>query len=210
MPLPQSPSNYLDFLANGDLVQQAPNIAYYLSTSGADGTTQRNSIGAAVAIAATETLINNIAIVPGTNTLGVAGTLHVGTLVRATIAGSYTAAAGSVPIWTVRAGILGTTSDAQVGAASMGTSATTGTAILFNAVVQFNVVTLGATGTVVGSAFQVNSTTTGIFTAATNQTIALATSLAIATTTATFIDFSLTAGASNTASITSCLIEILN
>ena len=207
---PQSPNNYLDFLANGDLVQEAPNISWYLGLSGAQNSTLRSATGAAVAIAATETLISNIALTPGTNSTGMLGTLKVGSLVRATIKGTYTAAAGSTPIFTVRAGTLGTISDAQVGAASLGTSATSGTAVIFNARVEFNVVTLGASGTVVGDVFCVNSTTTGIFTTAANQTIALATSLAIATTTATFIDFSMTAGASNSASITACVIEIIN
>lgn len=207
---PQNPNNYLDFLANGDLVQQAPNISFYLGLSGAQNSTLRSATGAAVAIAATETLISNIAITPGTNTTGMPGTLKVGSLVTATIKGTYTAGAGSTPIFTVRAGTLGTTADAQVGAASLGTSATSGTAVIFNARVQFNVVTLGASGTVVGDVFAVNSTTTGIFTTAANQTIALATSLAINTLTSTFIDFSMTAGASNSASITSCLIEIDN
>lgn len=197
-------------LSSGFLGDAAQNMAYYLGQSGVPNGRLSSSTGAAVAIAATETLISNLQITPGTNTNSMLGTLKVGSVFRATIKGTYTAAAGSVPIFTVRAGTLGTISDAQVGAASLGTSATSGTAIIFNARIEFNVVTLGASGTVVGDVFAVNSTTTGIFTAATNQTIALATSLAIATTTATYIDVSMTAGASNSASITTALLEILN
>jgi hypothetical protein len=211
MPTPPVIDGTIDrALSQGYLGDAAQNLSYWTGQAGNPYGRASSSTGGAVAIAATETLINNIQITPGTNANNTTGTLKVGSLVRATIKGTYTAAAGSAPIFTVRAGTLGTISDAQVGAATLGTSATSGTAIIFNVRIEFNVVTLGASGTVVGDVFAVNSGTTGIFTAATNQTVALATSLAIATTTATYIDISMTAGASNSASITACLIEVLN
>jgi hypothetical protein len=186
-----------------NLTDSIPNIQYWMGQSGVAGSRLSASTGAAVAIAAAETLVANIAITPGV-------TLKVGSIFRATLQGTYTAAAGSAPIFTIRSGILGTISDTSVASATMATSATTGTAILFSAVVTMNIVSLGATGAVVGNVTETNSGTTGISTTAFNAPVALGGTLTMPTTTAAYIDLSMTAGTSNSASITSALLEILN
>jgi hypothetical protein len=63
---------------------------------------------------------------------------------------------------------------------------------------------------VVGYVQETNAGTTGISTTAFNAPVALGGTLTMPTTTASFIDLSMTAGASNSASITSALLEILN
>lgn len=196
-------------LSSGFLGDAAQNIAYYLGQVGVPGGRASSSTGAAVAIAATETLISNIQITPGTNTQSMVGTLKVGSIFRATLQGTYTSAGAQSVVFTIRSGTLGTISDTSVATATF-TSAASGTAIIFSAVVTMNIVSLGATGAVVGNVNIVNGGTTGITVTIANAPVALTGTLTMPTTTASFIDLSMTAGASNSASITSALLEILN
>lgn len=220
MPVPPALIAEHRFLAQDNLNDCIANIAYYLQNSAAVGSQSRLTVAAPpVAIAATETLIAAMPLtIPFTfegNTYP--GTMKVGSVYRAILAGTYTAAAGSAPVFTIRAGTAGTVAgDTSVATATFPASATSGTAILFNALVVMEVTSLGLTGAVTGYATITNPQGTSNATASTgitviaNAQVALAGTGTMATTTATFIDLSMTAGASNSASITFAEFQIDN
>ncbi len=191
----------------------AQNIAYYLGQVGVAGsfaTGVKSSIVAATgAIAATETLVVNVPLViPATyagNTL--AGTLNVGSVIRATIMGTCTSSNADSAVFTVRAGILGTKADASVCTGTV-TTAGSGTAIPFKAVIDLTVRTLGASGTGYGYLSVQNTGVTGIV-AVTNTVVALSSITALPTTTATFLDITLTTAATSATTIQTATIEVI-
>lgn len=208
------PVNQADhrWLAQDDLRDGViQNIAAYLGqapVAGAIGSGLRYANTSAVAIAATETLIAAVPLVLPATVVGqsVPGTLQPGSFVRATFNGTYTSAGAQTAVFTIRSGTLGTTGDASIATVSL-TTAGSGSAIPFTVTIMLNIRTLGASGTLAGGFTLINKGTTGIFTAVADaETIASST---IATTTSTFLDFSLTAGTSNSASIVAWDVEVL-
>ena len=186
------------------------NIAAYLALVGGQSVNGGTSLAsgvrltntAAVAIAATETLIVAIPLVLPSTYLGnaIAGTLSAGSGVQLTLNGTYTSAGAQTATFTIRAGTAGTTADTSVATVSL-TTAGSGSAIPFTVVINLNIRTLGTSGTLAGGLTLTNKGTTGLFTATGDaETIASST---INTTTSTFLDFTMLAGTGNTASIVS-------
>ncbi len=172
-------------------------------------TTQTGGVGGLVAasVAATaglntaETVLAKFALVP-------AQTLRVGSKVRITCEGTCTSTNADVSTFTVRAGILGTTADASVATVAL-TSSGSGTAQAFKVVLEFNVRTLGASGTAAGSGVAINQGTTGII--ATAQAVIPFTSATLATTTATFLDITyVSAAVTTTCTFQDASIEVLS
>ena len=201
---PQSPSNYLDFLANGDLIQQAPNIAYYLGQIGASGSMasglRATGLAAATSgINTTETLLVKMPLLLASTVSGqsVNGTLNVGTIVQVILDGTCTSSNADVSTVTMRAGILGTTSDASI-ATWVVTAAGSGSAIPFRIVLDLTIRTLGASGTASGYMAVQNTGVTGVA-GVTNTVKDSASAIsALPTTTATWLDFSYVSAATTT------------
>jgi hypothetical protein len=200
------------WLAQDDLSDCIGNVAYYLSetpTPGAAASAQRvTTTAASSAINTVETLLIKAPLVIPRTDFGQSfpGTLNVGTLVRATLYGTCTATAANASTFTIRAGILGTTADASVATAAV-TSATSGSAIPFQVVIDLTVQTLGAAGTAFGSMNVTNTGVTGI--AAVTNTVVPFTSSTLATTTATWLDITyVTAVNTTTSTFQNCTIEI--
>lgn len=189
----------------------AQNIAYYLgqvASAGSLAGAQRYTNSTAVAIAATETLIVAVPLNLAQTYAGnsVPGTLQVGSTIIAKINGTYTSAGAQTAVFTIRAGTNGTTADTSVATVSL-TTAVSGSAIPFSAEIDLNIRTLGTSGTLAGSFTVVNKGTSGLFTAVADaETIGSST---INTAASTFIDFSLTAGTGNSASIVNYEILVL-
>jgi len=112
-------------------------------------------------------------------------TLKAGSKIRCTAEGTCTSGAAGNATFTLRAGTLGTTSDASV-AAPLVAAAGSGSSIPFKVIIELSVRTLGASGTGAGSMTVINSGTTGIAAAA--VTVVPFTTATFATTTATFLD----------------------
>jgi hypothetical protein len=161
------------------------------------------TVSASGAINSTETLLLNIALVAG-------ATLKVGSKVRVVADGTCTASAANVPTFTLRAGTLGTKSDASVAAIALAVSGVTGTAVPFRAVIEMTVQTLGAAGTCFGSLVLLDGGTglTGL--SATAIQVVPFTSATLATTTATFLDITfVTAASTTTATFQDVSIEVI-
>lgn len=189
------------------------NIAFYLGQaplagSLAAGTRYTNT--GAVAIAATETLVVAIPLTLPATVYGqtVAGTLQVGSRIQFWINGTYTSAGAQTASFALRAGTNGTTADTSVGTLYSVTTAASGTAQSFSLFGGLTIRTLGTSGTLVGEADLSNQGTTGIFTATFGGHQLLASST-INTVTATFLDITMTAGTSNSASITDYIIQVM-
>lgn len=185
------------------------NIQYWNSqnpaagnATSAAGTTFRSSLVATTPIAATETLILAVPLVAGV-------TLKVGSIVRATVSGTYTSAGAQTATFTWRAGTLGTVSDTSLATFS-NTSAGSGSAIAFAASLDFVVQTLGTgtNGTFAGHGIIANTGTTGISTTAYNAPLNYS-ATAGNFPTATFLDLTMLAGTSNSASILDAYVEII-
>lgn len=153
----------------------------------------------------TETLLATLAgLVGGT-------TLAAGSKIRITAEGTCTASGANVPTFTIRAGTLGTTSDASVAAIALAASAVTGTAIPFSVTINATVRTLGGSGTLAGSLTLINGGAANI-TGISTQVVQVVpfTSSTLATTTATNIDITfVTAGATTTATFQDVTIEVI-
>ena len=123
---------------------------------------------ASAAINTTETII-----VGGlSNSKVAAHTLKVGTTIRVLLRGTCTSSATAENYVRVRMGSAGTTSDGQAAIALFSPAATTGTDIPFAIELVFTVRTVGATGTIAGTATLFNAGITGILSAV-SQTSAL-------------------------------------
>ncbi len=156
---------------------------------------QTSTVAASGAINTTETLINTpLAIgLPGSPLTGLSA--QVGASVRFTIQGTCTASAGNASTFTMRAGTLGTKSDASVATWAI-TSATSGTTIPFFIIITYTIRTTGAPGTGNGFMQTNNQGTTGIFTAVADvRSTASNTGMA---NTATFIDLTYLSAATTT------------
>lgn len=189
------------------------NIAAYLQqapVAGAIGSGVRYTNTAAVAIAATETLVVAIPLTLAATVVGqtVPGTLQAGSRIQFWINGTYTSAGAQTASLALRAGTAGTTSDTSVGTLYSVTTAASGTAQSFSIYGGITIRTVGTSGTLVGEADLANQGTTGIFTATFGGHQLLASST-INTTTATFLDFTMTAGTGNSASITDYSVLVL-
>ena len=190
MPYPYSQPHTI-FLDN--LADVAPNIAYWLSQSGGAGASgslaaasQYRLPAASAGINTTETVIVRLPLIPGTNTLGVPGSLSVGSRFVAVLNLTETNTVANTSTFTIRAGILGTTADQSLGTFVTAASGSTGTTVPATVTLDFTVTALGATGTASGIATVV-STTAGIIGAALTANGVL-TLTNFATTTATFIE----------------------
>jgi hypothetical protein len=220
MPVPPAFIAEHRWLAQDNLNDCISNVAYYLQNSAAVGSQNRYLPAASlpIAIAATETLVAAMPLtIPFTfegNTYP--GTVKVGSIIRFTFAGTYTSAGGQTVTFTLRMGTLGTTSDTSCSTVSV-TSAGSGSAIAFTGQVQWTITALGAgTGAGVGNLWLLNqqatsnaTASTGISVFAVNEAATSAISVA-PTTTATFADLTMLAGASNSASITQVIGEVIN
>ena len=204
---PQSPSNFLDFFANGDLIQQAPNIAYYLgqvNSTGlfATGTRVTGLVAATAGLNTTETILVKAPLLLASTVAGnaVNGSLNAGTQIRVTLVGTCTSSNADVSTITMRSGILGTTSDASI-ATWVVTAAGSGSAIPFRIMLDLTVrilATSGANGTAYGSMAVQNTGVTGIA-AVTNTVVASASAIsALPSLTATWLDFSYVSAATTT------------
>jgi hypothetical protein len=167
VPYPYSQPHNI-FLDN--LADVAPNIAYWLAQAGGGvgslAAGQQTRLAAASAgINTTETIIVQLPLIPGTNTLGIPGTLRVGSRFVAVLNGLETNTVANTSTFTIRAGILGTIADQSLGTFVTAVSGSTGTAVPFTVTLDFTVTALGATGTASGMATVV-STTAGIIGAA--------------------------------------------
>ena len=124
---------------------------------------------ATAAINTTETVVAGGNASNGAQSSGAipANYLQVGSIVRFTVSGTCTATVANASTFTIRFGANGTTADASVATAAV-TSANAGSAIPFRIVIEFQVQTVGASGTIAGVMQIVNNGTTGISTTATN------------------------------------------
>ena len=136
-------------------------------------------------------------------------TLAAGSKIRIVAEGTCTASAANVPTFSILAGVLGTTGDASVAAIAFAVSATTGTAIPFSLTINATVRTLGASGTLAGTAVLINGGNTGIAASGVPQVVPF-TSATLATTTATNLDLTfVSAGATTTCTFQDVTIELI-
>jgi hypothetical protein len=191
-----------------NLSDVAGNLNYWLQNTitpgSGTGYSRVASAAASSAINTTETvLVKSPLILPVAPAFG---ELNIGTRVRATLYGTCTASAANASTFTIRAGILGTTADASVATAAV-TSASSGTGVAFQVVIDFTVQTLGAAGTAFGSMTVTNTGITGI--AAVTNTVVPFTSSTLATTTATWLDITyVSAATTTTCTFQNCVLEI--
>lgn len=194
------------------------NIATYLAQAGNAGApatvTRRTSlITATSGINTAETLLLAVPLVlPSTlSGISLAGTLNVGTVIRATFFGTTTDTVANTSTFTIRMGTLGTVAgDTSVATFVTSASGTTGTNVPFVARIELVVQTLTATGTAIGN-LSVISPATGIIGAATAFDVQSAAAInALPTTTATFIDLSyLSAATTTTSTFQAGYVEVL-
>lgn len=93
-----------------------------------------------------------------------ANRLTVGSTIRATLFGTCTSSAANVSTFNLYIGTAGTTGDTKVLTAATGAAFTSGTAVVFKAVLEMVMRTVGATASVVGTLTLFNQGTTGIAT----------------------------------------------
>lgn len=144
--------------------------------------------------------INNVETVLQSFPLVAGATLKAGSKVRITMEGTCVATVSNTSTFTIRAGTAGTTSDASVMAITTVGSGTSGAATAFKAVFEFNVRTLGASGTAAGSLYLVSHSPTAGILGAQGWDVQAATSATLATTTATFLSITYVTGATTTTS----------
>ena len=191
------------WLSSDNLSDCIGNVSYWMAQTPTVGSlasaSRTTSVAASAALNTVETLLIKAPLIPGV-------TLAVGSRVRATLYGTNTSTAGNASTFGIRAGILGTVADASVATAAV-TSATSGTTIGFQVVIDLTVQTLGAAGTAFGSMTVVNTGVTGL--AAVTNTVVPFTSTTLATTTATWIDFTYVSAVNTTTStFQNCIVEI--
>lgn len=159
---------------------------------------------ASAAINTTQTIVAgglNIAPIP-------ANSLQVGSTIRATLQGTCTASVANASTFRVLLGTAGTTADAVMGSAAV-TSAATGTTIGFKVEIVFTVRTIGAAGSIAGSAQISNTGITGISTNNSNV-IPLTIVTAPNTTVANYLSISyVSAAATTTCTFQNGIIEII-
>jgi hypothetical protein len=182
-----------DTLTNKTLTSPAINNPTFTGFGGLTSRTADTS-----AINTTETLLASITI----------PTAAVGTTYRITLHGTNTSTVANASTFTLRAGTAGTTSDASIATAAV-TSAASGTNVPFRIVIEYTLRTNGTTGNGQGVMQIVNNGTTGLSTTATNI-VALTTSAAFNTTTATKFDITYKSAATTTTStFQNAVIEIV-
>lgn len=120
-------------------------------------------IGYASILTASSGINTGEAIVVQTGALS-ANRLTVGSTIRATLFGTCTSSATNVSTFNLYIGTAGTTSDTKVLTAATGAAAASGTAVVFKAVLEMVMRTVGASATVVGTLTVLNQGTTGIAT----------------------------------------------
>jgi hypothetical protein len=183
----------------------AQNIAYWLGTTATAGAAasglRTRTVAASGAINTTETLLLASPLAIPRTDFGqtIPGTLQVGTLIRWTIQGTCTDTVANATTFTIRMGTAGTVAgDTSVATFVTSNSGTAGTAVPFTAVITLTVQTLTATGTGTGQ-MVINSPATGIIGAAISFNVGSASAItALPTTTATFIDLSVSTAATTT------------
>lgn len=165
------------------------------------GRSVRNSLAAALAAFSTvETILAQVALLPGV-------TIDVGTILRIVIEGTCTSGGADNVTFNLRAGTLGTTSDA-VAATVLVAAAGSGSGQAFKATLEFTVRTIGATGTLYGDLAIVNVGTTGIVASASK--LVVTTPSATAFSTATFLEIcAVTAASSTTLTIQRATLEVI-
>lgn len=158
-------------------------------------------VAASAGINTTETIVTG-----GLNVLPVpANSIMPGTSIRITLSGTCVATAAVANTFRVRLGTAGTTADTQI--ASVALTGATGTQV-FKTVLEFTFRTVGASGTIAGSALTVNAAATGIVAAVTN--IQALTVAAPNTTTANYLSVTFqSAATTSTVTFQTAIVEIL-
>lgn len=161
------------------------------------------------AINTTETIVAGGKAVNGATCVIPANSLQIGNVIRIVMHGTCTSSAANVSTFTLRMGTAGTTADASVATAATSIAAVTGTNIGFTAIMDFTVLTLGATGTIVGTMVLLNTGVTGISTNNT-QSINLTATATLNTTTANYLEVTYKSAATTTTStFQSAYIEVV-
>ena len=199
-------------LGQDDLRDVAAHLGFQMTQNpnpgGFAGGTRVARITATSAIVATETLIINIPLTLADTAVAGNGSLNPASYVRATFLGTCTSSNADSAVFTLRNGTAGTVAgDTSIATATV-TTAGSGSAIAFKAVMEFTIRTLGTgtNGTLAGSLTVTNTGVTGI--AAVTNTVVPFTSSTL-TNTGTFFDFSLTTAATSATTIQSADVELL-
>lgn len=121
------------------------------------------TIGYASIIAASSAINTGETIVVQTSPLS-ANRLSVGSTVRATLFGTCTATVANTSTFNLYIGTAGTTGDTKVLTATTAASAASGSSIVFKAMLEMIMQTVGASASVVGTLTLYNAGTTGIST----------------------------------------------
>lgn len=161
------------------------------------------------AINTAETIVAGGKAVNGATCVIPANSLQIGNVIRITMHGTCTSTAANASTFTLRMGTAGTTGDASVGTAATSIAATSGTAVGFTAVMEFVVLTISSTGTIVGRMLLLNTGITGI-SANNTQSIPMTVTATLNTTTANYLEVTYKAAAATTTStFQTAFIEVL-
>lgn len=173
------------------------------------GSTQVGGIAATIAASAAINTVETIVAGGLNNAVIPANSLQVGTTIAITVQGTCTATVANLSTFTLRMGTAGTVAgDASVAIAAV-TSAAAGTGIGFKVVIIFTVRTIGATGTIAGSAEISNTGITGISTNNSNV-IPLTATATLNTTTANYMELTYkSAAATTTCTFQNGIVEII-
>lgn len=166
------------------------------------------TIGYASIIASSGAINTGETVIVQTSPLS-ANRLSVGSTVRATLFGTCTSSATNVSTFNLYIGTAGTTGDTKVLTAATGAAAASGTSIVFKAVLEMVMQTVGSAASVVGTLTLYNAGATGISTVLT-QVITATPATFNSTVEANIVSVSYLAAATTTTStFTQAYIESL-
>lgn len=162
---------------------------------------------ASAAINTAETAVAGGNAINGATCLIPANFLQVGSTIRVTLNGTCTASVANASTFRGRIGAAGTTADASMFTAAV-TSAAAGTTIPFQVVITLTVRTVGAAGTIAGTAVIQNQGTTGLSTLTVN--VVPLTVSTIITTAQAYLTFTyVSAAATTTCTFQNGIVEII-
>lgn len=155
-------------------------------------------IGQAAALTAPSAALNTTeTIVVGGATYPIpANSLRVGTTIRVILLGTCTSTVANTSTFRIRFGTAGTTADTAILTSPAITAAASGSTIAFRVILEFTILTLGASATFSGSITVINNGSTGIL--ATSTFVGTFTAAAGNTTVASFLEASYVSSATTT------------